>query len=1353
MGVPVIGTLGRKIFGSRNDRLVKRYMRLVDQVSSKEAETRVLSDAELKAQTAEFRKRIEEGEKAADLIPEVFAIAREAMDRSVGIRNIFNPIHEFDPTQLNTEARQLYDETKALIDSTEDRKPDVELLGSVEPVPAWQFIDIPTALYDAVRELYPQSKPPFRARPFDVQLIGAVVLYEGQIAEMKTGEGKTIVAPLACYLSAIEMKQVHVVTVNDYLVQRDRDWTFPFFRMLGMTVGAIHPQHMQHPQLKQMAYHCDVLYGTTAEFGFDYLRDNMKMSVQEQVQRHRQIAIVDEVDSTLIDEARTPLIISGHAHEGQPRYEMADRLARYLLSKQEPWAKADQAVQSCLVQISGLEGDIRNSLDKNAIKTMQERLTTAKAKLPTLEQERDQFVQFYEIELDKKKATLTHEGVAEAQKEANIGSFYVGENMDVPHLLEQSIRAHTVYLRDRDYMVAADDKGVQSVIIIDQNTGRKMVGRQWSDGLHQAIEAKESVPIKQETQTMATITIQNFYKLYERLSGMTGTADTEATEFYEIYKLDVIVIPTNVPVIREDHNDLVFTSQKDKLNASINEIHSMYQVGRPVLVGTTSVEKSKALSQELTTKYNVQHEVLNAEQHERESEIVKFAGSLGAVTVATNMAGRGTDIKLVPLSPEILIEHWKRSDICPKEVTPDMSEDEVVRKVYRHIASKELGLQKLEVEGMSDDDIYRQLLEHWWATCCWWVDGEKAPSMKNDKMLADLDHSGACLLHRLRFYESVEDLGGLHVIATERHESRRIDNQLRGRSGRQGDNGSSRFFLSLDDDLMKMFAGPRTLQLLSKMGMKEGVAIEHNMLTKAITKAQRKVEERNFLMRKNILEYDEVMDLQRHIFYDLRQRVLEGIEIRELIFEYIEKAVEDSVYNYLDPVYSASCITEWIRENLIVGIEPDRIVDKDREDLHKLIIRDSLEESVEIIRVTIGEYLPDTIDLGDGKVSERDETSWDYKGAVDWAVAAWDSTLTISEATEMSREEIVESIEEAATEKIQSIDLSPLDQYLVSKHAQTELATWVTSKFDIPCESSDFDDIEPNEAVDLVMDRAMETYKTREREYPIEFMIELTSAMMQQDPAEAIENFCNRVKLKYDLDWTPQSLPSNNPADLKKFLLEEAGRWDDERYERRAQRMLDESDGDLDTWLRENWKFALTEKEKEQAEEDALGVAISKIKQIQRAELAQLERTVLLQIFDGAWKEHLYQMDQARESIGFRSFSQLDPRIEYKREGARLFDEMFEHVQDRVTDLVFKAKMQVQIPQQQQEAQQQKQQSSPKQEQQKQMPAKPNPAEQSIRAASQAANQKGLGTMTVGRNEPCPCGSGKKYKKCCGKKG
>ena len=979
-------------------------------------------------------------------------------------------------------------------------------------------------------------------------------------------------------------------------------------------------------------------------------------------------------------------------------------------------------------------------------------MDAAKSMLPDLEATRDAYTQFFELELDKKKATLTHEGIAEAQNEAGIGSFYVGQNMDVPHLLEQSIRAHTVYHRDRDYIVAADDEGVQTVVIIDQSTGRKMVGRQWSDGLHQAVEAKEGVPIKQETQTMATITIQNFYKLYDKLAGMTGTADTEATEFYEIYSLDVIVIPTNVPITRVDHNDLVFTSEKDKVSAAVNEIHAMHDVGRPTLVGTTSVEKSKNLSETLTRRFKVPHEVLNAEQHERESEIVKFAGNLGAVTVATNMAGRGTDIKLSPLTPDDLVAHWKKRDLCPRDVTADSGEKEVVKKIWRHIAPKELGLNKADVAAMDDAAIFRQLLEHWWSTFCWWVDGDKSSSTSEKKMLNDLDHSGACMLHRLRFYENIEDMGGLHVVATERHEARRIDNQLRGRSGRQGDNGSTRFFLSLEDDLMKMFAGPRTLQLLSKMGMKEGVAIEHNMLTKAITKAQRKVEERNFLVRKNILEYDEVMDHQRHVFYDLRQRVLEGIEIRELIFEYIEQAVEDSVFSYLDSSYSANCIEEWLREHLSVTIDGDRMIGKDRDDLHKLVIRDALGDSAEVIRVTIGEYLPDTIDLGEGKIAQRDETTWDYKGAVDWSVAAWDSDLTIAEATEMSREEIVARIEESAAAKIQSTDLSPLDIYLVQQYGQQELAKWVTAKFEIPFKASDLEDLEPEEAVDLVMERALDAYRTRERIYPVDFMIDMTSMRLQQDPAKAIEAFCQWVKLKYELDWTPQTLPSNNPDDLKKFLLEEALRWDDERFERRAERLVEESNGDLDAWLRKNWNFALSDDEKADAELDPTAVAMKKIKQVQRAELAQLERNVLLQIFDSAWKDHLHQMDQVRESIGFRSFSQLDPRIEFKREGARLFDEMFEHIQDRVTDLVFKAKMQVRMPQPTNQQQQQNQ--PPETEKTAQQPRpKPKVSEQSVRAASAAVSKDDPasgGAMTVGRNEPCPCGSGKKYKKCCG---
>jgi preprotein translocase subunit SecA len=644
-GIPVLDWLVRSTLGTQNQRLVKRYLKQVELVNRQEAEMRALTDAQLMAKTEEFRSRIAKGEKPFDLRPQIFAVAREAMDRAVGIRNIFNPDlpedQRFDPSRLPAAARALYDEAAARIAATPPAEPTDAFRGCTEPTPSWQFVDLDPALYQAVRELYPESRPPFRARPFDVQIIGGVVLSEGQIAEMRTGEGKTIVGPLACYLACLEKLQVHVVTVNDYLVQRDRDWTFPFFRALGLTVGAIHPIHMQGHEAKREAYGCDVVYGTTSEFGFDYLRDNMKTRPEEQVQRKRHFAIVDEVDSILIDEARTPLIISGMAHAVKPRYELADRLARHLVRKQVPWDAADEQVKACQSRAAGLEGDVRNTRDKAAIPGLREQLKAAQAELKQLEKARDRHQQYYEVELDKKRATLTNDGIAEAQREARIGSFYVGENVDMPHLLEQAVRAHTVYVRDRDYVVAPDDMGQMSIVIVDQNTGRKMVGRQWSDGLHQAVESKEGVPVKEETQTMATITIQNYFKLYKRLAGMTGTADTEATEFYEIYKLGVVSIPTNRPVVREDRNDLVHLSQKDKWTSIVDEIKKFHDAGRPVLVGTTSVEKSEMLSRMLKQKHGIPHEVLNAKQHEREAEIVAGAGKLGAVMIATNMAGRG----------------------------------------------------------------------------------------------------------------------------------------------------------------------------------------------------------------------------------------------------------------------------------------------------------------------------------------------------------------------------------------------------------------------------------------------------------------------------------------------------------------------------------------------------------------------------------------------------------------------------------------------------------------------------------------------------------------------------------------
>ena len=1281
MAIPVVSKLGKKIFGTRNDRMVKRYLRIVEQVTALDDSMRRLSDPELREKTLEFRRRVDEGEDSEQLIPEVFAVAREAMDRAVGIRNIFNPVHEFDPGRLPADARSLYDQVKAEIDAAEDLPPTDDLLGNLEPVPPWVWVDIPPALYEAVRVLEPQSKPPFRARPFDVQLIGAIVLHEGRIAEMKTGEGKTIVAPLACYLAALSGEQVHVVTVNDYLVQRDRDWTFPFFRQVGLTVGAIHPQHMQPLQLKQIMYRCDVVYGTTSEFGFDYLRDNMKLSTQEQVQKRRNRAIVDEVDSTLIDEARTPLIISGPAHEHTPRYEMADRLGMHLLKGQEPWTNADHKVQSCLVEISGIEGDIRNVRDKESVGPLRDRLQAAKDRLPALEEERDRYTQYFEVELDKKRATLTHEGIAEAQRVAGVGSFYVGDNIDLPHLLEQSIRAHTVYQRDRDYIVAADDKGEMSVVIVDQNTGRKMIGRQWSDGLHQAVEAKEGVPIKQETQTMATITIQNFFKLYDSLSGMTGTADTEATEFYEIYGLDVVVIPTNVPVIRNDHDDVVYLNIKDKSQAVLDEIKSFHDVGRPILVGTTSVEKSKELSDRLTREFGIKHEVLNAEQHDRESEIIKYAGNLGAVMIATNMAGRGTDIKLGQFDPSDLVDHWKQRGICPRDVKSDMDEAEIVARVYRHMAPGELGVKKSEVAELTDEEIRRRLLEHWYVAHCWGKES-KASSMSEKALVAAIDESGTCMYHDLHLYRNIEALGGLHVIATERHESRRIDNQLRGRSGRQGDRGSTRFFLSLEDDLMKMFAGPTTLKILSKLGMKEGDAIEHPMLSRAVGRAQRKVEERNFLVRKNILEYDEVMDHQRHSFYGMRQGVLEGIGIKELIFEHLDNAIDDATWRFLDGNYVGNCIAEWCLEHLGVGVNPDRTKGKDRVDLHEAIRNDARGEATNVIEVTLGEFLSEEIDLGKGKIVERDSHGDDYAGLSDWARSHFDADLKISSLQDMSRDEIVDALTEAAERKIASTSLDDLDPFLVEDYTKRELATWVSSKFDIECTADEFKDLESPEVVaEYLRDRARELYRQRELRYPVDFVMDLTTNMMQQDARRALTQFTNWARHRYELDWEPEKLPSTNPMVLRDILYAEAEKWDADAVRDRARRALPHATDreSFDAWCKEHVGVTMPDHFDELYETDREQALEDFFTEVLRIEMLQFERWILLQIVDGAWKDHLHSMDQLREAIGYRSFSQLDPRIEYKREGAKLFEDMHEEIRDRVTDLIFKARLQPQV--------------------------------------------------------------------------
>jgi preprotein translocase subunit SecA len=639
----------QKTFGSKNDRDLRRMAPLVDRITSLEPELRKLSDAELAAKTPHFKERLDRGEPLDDLLPEAFAVAREASIRALGMR------------------------------------------------------------------------------PFDVQLIGGIVLHQGKIAEMKTGEGKTLVAVLPAYLNGLTGKGVHIVTVNDYLARRDTRWMGGIFNFLGMRAGTI--LHGLSDEERRWAYNSDVTYGTNNEFGFDYLRDNMKFILEDYVQREFNYAIVDEVDSILIDEARTPLIISGPAEESNNLYYILNKVAQQLRREQD--FTVDEKARSVLI---------------------------------------------------------TEDGVAHAEKILNIENLYDPRNIEVLHHLNQALKAHQLFQRDDEYIVKEGQ-----VIIVDEFTGRLMPGRRYSDGLHQALEAKEGVRIENENQTLATITFQNYFRMYDKLAGMTGTADTEAEEFKKIYNLDVAIIPTHKKMIRVDHPDVIYGTGDEKFVAAVEEIKECNQRGQPVLVGTTSIEKSEHLSK-LLKREGIKHEVLNAKHHEKEAEIVAQAGQLGHVTIATNMAGRGTDIVLG---------------------------------------------------------------------------------------------------------EGVVEQGGLHILATERHEARRIDNQLRGRSGRQGDPGSSRFYLSLEDDLLRIFGSDRIKGLMGKLGMDNGEPIEHRMVSNAIAKAQMRVESHNFDIRKHLLEYDDVMNQQREVIYSQRRQILGGQNLKEDFLDMSAELVDDLVAEYI----------------------------------------------------------------------------------------------------------------------------------------------------------------------------------------------------------------------------------------------------------------------------------------------------------------------------------------------------------------------------------------------------------------------------------------------------------------------
>ncbi len=729
-----------KVFGSSNQRYLKAVGPVVQKINALEPSVKKLSDAELQARAPVFKEQVQravaeardpdhrkrrEREILDELLPEAFALVREASIRTTGMRH------------------------------------------------------------------------------FDVQLIGGIVLHQGKIAEMRTGEGKTLVATLPSYLNALTGRGVHIVTVNDYLASRDAEWMGQIHRFLGLEVGCI--QNDMDDFERQTAYGADITYGTNNEFGFDYLRDNMKFDLATCVQHGHYFSIVDEVDSILIDEARTPLIISGPSDEATDKYYKAD----------------------------GIIPQLRRGEEIEKVKTGD-----------------------YVVDEKAHTAVLTEEGVDKAERLLGVGNLYDPSNMELLHCVEQALKAHTLYKLDHQYVVQDGE-----VIIVDDFTGRLMKGRRWSDGLHQAVEAKEGVRIEKENQTLATITLQNYFRLYEKLSGMTGTAETEAAEFNSTYKLDVIVIPTHMPMIRTDFSDVIYRTLPEKWDAVIEEIKDCHDRGQPTLVGTVSVENSELISRRLQRE-SVPHNVLNAKYHEREAEIVAQAGRKGAVTIATNMAGRGTDI-LLGGNPDFMArEFLKKEEVDPDEATQEQWDQFFARA--RRIVEEE--------------------------------------------------------------HKEVVSLGGLHIVGTERHESRRIDNQLRGRSGRQGDPGSSRFFLSLEDDLMRIFAGDKVKALMQRLGMEKGVAIESKMVSKRIAAAQKSVEGRNFEARKHLLEYDDVMNKQRATIYSLRRQLMEEPDQREYILGVARDLLSDITRQYLNPELSAE---EWDIENYKLQVQTIYAFDTD----------------------------------------------------------------------------------------------------------------------------------------------------------------------------------------------------------------------------------------------------------------------------------------------------------------------------------------------------------------------------------------------------------------------------------------
>jgi len=1393
-----IKALPKKLFGSRNDRILKRMASTP--VAAIPFEDRLRS---LCLQDDDYDKAFQDRYHSLSLPDPDDADAMQGHERAI--------------QEIRLE---LSEPLRGYSDELSKRLADGESPDQLMP--------------EAFAVLREASRRAQKHRHFDCQLIGGRTLYEANVAEMRTGEGKTIVCHLAAYLKVLQDMKVHVVTVNDYLVERDATFAAPIFELLGFTVGYIQAQVDPGGRegIRSQAYGCNITFGTASEFGFDYLRDNMKTVLADQVQGRLDFVIIDEVDSILIDEARTPLIISGPTQDDITRYPRANKVAQELVRRQKTW---DRKVLATVAKYDGDSRNIPKLDDAMSILGYKEHKTSETdadhdaegdaegpatlgpdfltddqveaiqifendiLRLPAAEQYR----RYHIIQHERKSASITHDGVTIAQELLDMGSLYSGANMEWPHLIENALRAHGTYERDRDYVVKDGQ-----VIIVDPFTGRLMHGRQWSDGLHQAVESKEGVQVKEETQTLATITIQNFFKLYKQMSGMTGTAMTEADEFMKIYRLDCVEIPTNRPVNRLDHNDKMYRDAEQKYNAIVEEIHEVHRrgrpadpflladvlsamrpilvkegrdiskidealrqfnkadlgdrqvtsflcetydevmgdlaVGRPILVGTTSVQNSEKLSRLLERRYGIEHEVLNAKNHAREAEIVTKAGAqsvplqgkgktpLGNVTIATNMAGRGTDIKL------------GSGVVYPKCKVPEQMPD-----------------------GSLPSDLYPAGV----TKCCLFC-GEYDPQTncahcfktKLDSRFPDLGRK-VC---------SINVPCGLHIIGTERHESRRIDNQLRGRSGRQGDPGSSRFSLSLQDDLLKLFMSDWMLKMMEKLGFAEGTSLEDKRLTKGIERAQRKVEERNFSMRKHLLEWDEPMDYQRKEFYKERQRILEERDLIELIFATIDNTIATTVDQFLSGTYPQQCIAQWCHANLDLNIEEDSIDMEDVESAQQSIRRRAKDEIHDQIRTSIGEYID----------PEEPASDWDVGGLLQWAKRVFNVPLTQNQMRKMEPREIEDVLIKSADDHYDNINLDGIAVFLAPDYPRHALAEWVRIKFNINVSAEDLDEKTRGEASELLDQHVRAQYRSRETSYPIESCLERAFQDASTDNAAAADHVVRWVNGKYRAGWNLDDVQGKTREELfdritklsKEFL--EGGRFEREIEEtliRIEQELgakpetgepgatseettpVDEASDDpvrdkAIEWAKKRFGAAWNRSRFDAYDGSMKDALVEQGREMLRWELTRLEQFVLLRLYDQAWKDHLLEMDHLKNAIMQRPLGgdQTHPQSQYAIEGRELFDQMWTRIAGRVTDVIFKVRMGAGA-----------------------QPARDAAATNLAHrdstgagfaaSADQAAAMRAQGTESrtepirretpkVGRNSPCPCGSGKKYKQCCGKK-